>query len=119
MAFWNVFCPVYSATHDPRIRIGLGDDACVLNLSTGYPLAVTTDTMIEGIHFKIDWQTPEELGYKAVAVNLSDIAAMGAKPESILVSLGCPPQTEIRFLERLYDGMLELCRETGISITGG
>jgi thiamine-monophosphate kinase len=75
--------------------------------------------LIEDVHFRLDWHPPEQLGYKAVAVNLSDIAAMGGRPLGILVSLGCRPETSDRFLEALYQGMLQLCDEVGISILGG
>jgi len=104
---------------DERIHVAPGDDACVIDLSSGGPVVLTTDMLIEGIHFRLDWQEPEELGYKAVAVNLSDVAAMGARPGWILVSLGCPRETEEGFLDALYRGMLGLCDESRVVIAGG
>lgn len=96
-----------------------GDDACVVSLPSRDSLILTTDMLVERIHFRLDWQTPEELGYKAIAVNLSDIAAMGGSPLWVLVSLACHPDQDETFLKELYQGMLSCCDETGTLIAGG
>lgn len=101
------------------VLVGPGDDACVLDLGGPQPLAMTTDMLVEGEHFSLKWHPPGKLGRKAVAVNLSDLAAMGAQSEAILVSLACPENTPLDFLDELYAGMLELCRESGVSLAGG
>src|SRR5256885_16661695 len=74
----------------PGTLLGPGDDAAVLAAPDGRVVA-TTDILVENVHFRLDWSTPRQVGRKAVAVNLSDIAAMGAVPTGVLVGLGCSP----------------------------
>ncbi len=79
----------------------------------------TTDTMVEGVHFTrktIPWQ---DLGWKSVAANISDVASMGGSPTYALITLGLPPNTEVGDLESLYQGMLEVSNEYGLAIVGG
>jgi thiamine-monophosphate kinase len=78
-------------------------------------VVVTQDTLVEGVHFRLDWTTWRELGYKAAAVNLSDLAASGAEPEALLVTLGAPPGTELDDLLELYTGL----NEPGVPVVGG
>ncbi len=104
---------------EARLRIGPGDDACVVEPPAGVPIVLTTDMLIEGIHFRLDWQKPDELGWKAIAANLSDVAAMGARTAWVLISLGCPADTEVALLDNLYRGMLDLCEISGVTIVGG
>lgn len=80
---------------------------------------LTTDMLVEGVHFKWDYFKPEDLGWKSIAVNLSDIAATGGKPHWVLVSMGVPPDHPISILERVYSGMEACCREFGCTIVGG
>jgi thiamine-monophosphate kinase len=77
--------------------------------------AVTQDILVEGVHFRLDWTSWRDLGYKAAAVNLSDLAAMGATPEGVLVSLALPPETEVADVLELYKGL----NETGVPVAGG
>jgi thiamine-monophosphate kinase len=93
----------------------LDDDAAVLLPSPGASLVATTDILVEGLHFRTDWSSAADIGYKAAAVNISDLAAMGARPRWLLVALGVPASTEIAFLEELYAGL----GESGIQIVGG
>ena len=79
---------------------GIEDDAA--ELSGG--LVVTQDALVENVHFRLDWTTWRELGYKAAAVNLSDLAAAGAVPEALLVTLGAPAETEVDDVLELYAG---------------
>lgn len=102
-----------------RVIQGIGDDAAVLLSPSGYLLLASTDMLVEGIHFTLDTATPFELGYKAAAVNISDIAAMGGLPEEILISLGLYPRQEVEFVDELYRGLKECCREYGVNIIGG
>ena len=78
-------------------------------------LVVTQDALVEGVHFRLDWTTYRDLGYKAAAVNLSDLAASGAEPEALLVSLGAPEETELDDVLELYAGL----NEPGVPIAGG
>jgi thiamine-monophosphate kinase len=77
--------------------------------------AVTQDVLVEGVHFRLEWTSWRDLGYKAAAVNLSDLAAMGATPEGLLVSLALPPETEVEDVLELYQGLAE----TGVPVLGG
>ena len=84
--------------------VGSGDDAAVVSTSNNR-FVVTTDTMIEGNDFKTEWSTAFDLGWKAVATNISDLAAMGAKPTALVVALAVPKETEITWLEQFADGL--------------
>lgn len=102
-----------------RVVKGIGDDAAVLLSPAGYLILASTDMLVEGIHFTLDTATPFELGYKAAAVNISDIAAMGGLPEEILISIGLYPYQEVEFVDELYRGIKECCRQYGVNIIGG
>ena len=84
--------------------VGSGDDAAVVKTSNDR-FVVTTDTMIEGHDFKTEWSSAFDLGWKAVATNISDVAAMGAKPTALVVALAVPKETEITWLEQFADGL--------------
>jgi len=84
--------------------VGSGDDAAVVKTSNDR-FVVTTDTMIEGNDFKTEWSSAFDLGWKAVATNISDVAAMGAKPTALVVALAVPKETEITWLEQFADGL--------------
>ena len=84
--------------------LGSGDDAAVVRTSNDQ-FVVTTDTMIEGNDFKTEWSSAFDLGWKAVATNISDVAAMGAKPTALVVALAVPSETEIAWLEQFADGL--------------
>src|ERR671911_2162972 len=78
-------------------------------------LVVTQDALVEGVHFRLEWTSWRDLGYKAAAVNLSDLAAMGADPEGLLVSLAVPPETSADDVLELYEGL----NEAGVPVVGG
>ncbi|MGE5690314.1 MAG: thiamine-phosphate kinase [Pseudomonadota bacterium] len=78
-------------------------------------LVVTQDSLVEGVHFRLDWLSHRELGYRAGAVNVSDLSAAGAEPEALLVSLGAPPDTRVEDVVELYEGLAEL----GVRVVGG
>lgn len=103
---------------DPRVVIGPGDDAAVLTVETGRVVA-TTDCLVEGTHFRWDLCGPEDVGYKAVSVNLSDLAAMGARPTSLLVGWCLPDEMGDATVLRVARGMAEACREFGVGVSGG
>nr|WP_170210289.1 thiamine-phosphate kinase [Saccharopolyspora antimicrobica] len=102
----------------PGTVLGPGDDAAVLAAPDGRVVA-TTDVLVEQVHFRLDWSTPHQVGRKAVAVNLSDIAAMGAVPTGLLVGLGCAPDLPAKVADELLDGMWEEAQQLGIGIIGG
>ena len=101
----------------PGVVLGVGDDAAVIE--TGPLTLVTADSLIEGVHFRREWSPPRLLGRKALTVNLSDIAAMAGVPRYATVSLCLPPDVPMKFVDGLYDGLLERARETGVQIVGG
>ena len=103
---------------DERLLIGIGDDAAAWKGDASIQLA-TVDSFIQDVHFPSGTAPWNELGWKALAVNLSDIAAMGGTPRYALVSLALPEDTEVDDVTALYTGMLELARECGVAIIGG
>ncbi len=101
-----------------NLIIGIGDDAAAWQGDSSIQLA-TTDALVQDIHFNLNVITWEELGWKALAVNLSDIAAMGGIPKYALVSLALPGDLEIERVCELYQGMVDLTQEFGVVIAGG
>ena len=101
-----------------RIRLGIGDDAAAWDAPAGTRV-LTTDTLVEGVHFELDHIGWSDLGWKAMAVNLSDVAAMGCRPLYFLVTLGLRRRLPADGLVEMYQGMLESCRRFGGTIVGG
>ena len=101
-----------------RLTGGIGDDAAVWQSGPGTQV-LTTDTMVEGVHFRTDLASRREIGWKALAVNLSDVAAMGCEPRVSVVSLGLDPGLDISVVSELYEGMLDACDAHGGEIVGG
>ena len=91
-----------------NVLVGPGDDSAVLAAPDGR-FCVTTDTMIEGHDFKLEWSSAYDLGWKAVATNAADVAAMGAVPTSLVIAMGVPSDTEVRWLEGFVDGANAAC----------
>lgn len=102
----------------PGTLLGPGDDAAVLAAPDGRVVA-TTDVLVQDVHFRLDWSTPRQVGRKAIAVNLSDIAAMGAVPTGLLVGLGCSPDVATSLVDELAAGMWEEAGGVGIGLVGG
>ena len=100
------------------MTLGIGDDAAAWRSRDSMEMT-TTDTMVEGVHFLHDFLSWRDLGWKALAVNLSDISAMGGLPLHALVTLGLKPQTGVDDVKSMYEGMLSACREYGCAIAGG
>ncbi|MFT4136141.1 thiamine-phosphate kinase [Microbacterium sp.] len=100
--------------------VGPGDDAAVLAVPGGR-VVVTTDTLVHGPDFRLAWSSGRDLGFKAAAVNLADIAGMGARPIALLVALAMPAHTDIRFVEELAAGLREACDTLapGCAVEGG
>lgn len=101
-----------------RVVLGVGDDAAVLKPPTG-KLLLTVDALVEGIHFDFKFCEPSEVGRKALAVNESDIVAMGGKASAALVSLGVSNHVPESVLEQIYEGMADYAREQSIDVVGG
>jgi thiamine-monophosphate kinase len=100
------------------VLVGIGDDGAVVERPGGN-LVATVDMQVEGIHFDRRWISADALGRRALAVNLSDLAAMGAAPKYALVSLGLSRDTTEAFLEEVYKGLSALAREAGVCVIGG
>jgi len=100
------------------VRIGIGDDAAWLDCRN-HSLLVTSDLLIEGIHFNLKWTSFYALGYKSLAVNLSDIAAMGGRPNYLILSLGIPVDFKAEKVEEFYRGIRALASQSGVALVGG
>jgi thiamine-monophosphate kinase len=98
---------------------GIGDDCAVLSSGSDSVLLVTTDTLVEGSHFTIANTAPEGLGYKLLAVSLSDIAAMGGTPRDAVLAVSAPGTFDAGYLERVFDGLFACGRRFGVNIVGG
>jgi len=100
--------------------LGPGDDAAVVSAPDGR-FVVTTDMMIQGPDFRLAWSTPHDLGWKAAATNLSDVAAMGARPTALVVAIAAPPSTPVSVLEGIADGLRDCCEALapGCGVVGG
>jgi thiamine-monophosphate kinase len=101
-----------------RLAAGIGDDAAAWK-SLGLTTLATTDCLVQDVHFRLGETAWRDLGWKALAVNLSDIAAMGGRAGYALVTLGLPADTEVEDIVELYEGMLELGNRHGVVIAGG
>jgi thiamine-monophosphate kinase len=115
---------VFADNHTVKTQLlGIGDDCAVIplpNTSAHEKLEiVTSDMLLEGSHFRLDWISAEELGYKSLAVNLSDIAAMGGTPTAIFLSLGLPADTSLEWVDGFLDGFLGLAKEHNVPLMGG
>lgn len=102
-----------------EIPVGLGDDAAAVSVKAGRLLLATTDTLVEEVHFRRAWAKPWHIGYKAMAVNVSDIAAMGGIPTYALVSLAVPGSLPVSWVEEFYRGLEACAAQWGVRIIGG
>lgn len=98
---------------------GIGDDCAVIGLNDRECLLVTTDLLVERVHFMKDWAPPDALGEKALAVNLSDIAACGGTPRDAFLSLAIPEDVEVEWLDGFYSGIMRLARAHQVNLLGG
>jgi thiamine-monophosphate kinase len=102
-----------------QILVGPGDDAAVIETGRNQRLVVTTDALVENVHFSRAWVRPADIGHKALAVNLSDLASMGATPRWALVSLALPDALPVADVDELTEGLAAIARAHGVSIAGG
>lgn len=101
------------------VIVGIGDDAAVLRGREGYETVMTTDMLVEGVHFLPETIPYRPLGWKMMAASLSDVAAMGGIPRHAVISLAIPPQLEVEALDDLYEGVADICRRYDTAIVGG
>ena len=102
-----------------RVLVGIGDDAAVWQPSRGNRSVITTDALVEGVHFTRDAMSAYDAGWRVLASNLSDVAAMGARPVLATVALGFPPETDPGWLLGAYDGIAALATRSRCAIAGG
>src|SRR5438552_9142622 len=105
-------------TTTPACLLGPGDDAAVV-AAPDRRVVATTDVLLEGRHFRRDWSSARDVGHRAAAANLADIAAMGAVPTALLVALCMPPNLEVAWAEELADGLAAEANRAGGSVVGG
>lgn len=104
--------------YQPSTIKGIGDDAAVIDSGTHYTL-LSTDLLMEGVHFDLTYFPLKHLGYKAIAVNVSDIAAMNGFPKQVTVSIGLSNRFSVEAIDELYAGINEACRNYNIDVVGG
>ena len=103
----------------PSVILGIGDDAAVIEPKRGMVSVITTDTLVEGVHFDRLWTPMNAIGHKALAVSLSDLAAMGATPSHVLLSLALPATTLVQAFDDIVDGLLSLANRYKTALVGG
>ena len=108
----------FSPANKTTLR-GVGDDAAVVAAGRDDGIVISTDSLLEGIDFDLTYFPLKHLGYKAVTVGVSDILAMNAKPEQLIISLGVSSKIPVEALEDLYEGMAFACKELGVDLVGG
>ncbi len=101
------------------VVVGPGDDAAVVRASGDRFLLFTCDMMVEGVHFRREWATPRQIGWKAMACNLSDIAAMGGEPRFAVASVAAPGDLDSGVAEGIAEGLIECASRYGASLVGG
>jgi len=105
--------------HTPSVIQGIGDDAAVITSQAGQWTVLTTDLLIEGVHFDLRTATMADIGFRAATANLSDVAAMGGTPQHLLVALAIPRTGTSRHVHQLYRGMMAACRPHHVGLIGG
>jgi thiamine-monophosphate kinase len=116
----QIIANIRARTHPSRrVIIGVGDDAAVLEQKQDRDLVACCDLSIEGVHFRLEWATPRMIGRKALAVTLSDVAAMGGAANFALVSVALAAGTKDEFIDEMFAGLFEEAEAFGVSIVGG
>src|SRR3954452_24299022 len=106
------------APASPHVLLGPGDDAAVLRAADGR-VAVTTDGLVEGVHFRRDWSSGYDVGRRAAAANLADVAAMGARATALVVGLAVPGDLPLDWVDALADGLRAECALAAAAVVGG
>lgn len=102
---------------DENVIVGIGDDAAVIKVKE--KMIITTDSLVEGVHFKRNFLSPEDIGWKLLIVNISDISAMGGIPKYFLLSLSLPPDIDLKFIKRFSRGIKECATLFNVKLIGG
>lgn len=101
------------------VKVGIGDDCAVYLAQEEMDQLITTDTMVEGIHFSLQFMRPYDIGYRLMAANISDIAAMGGMPKQVVISVAAPKETDVKDLQGIYMGIKDMCRKYEMNLVGG
>jgi thiamine-monophosphate kinase len=101
------------------LTLGIGDDCAVLRPRRGKEIVVTTDLSLENVHFRRDWHPPQSVGHRCLARGLSDLAAMGARPEAAFLSLALPPELTGSWMDGFFDGFMALAERYKVPLAGG
>jgi len=109
---------IYKKAKDKNVLVGIGDDAAVIKVGKKM-VVVTTDTLVDGDHFSLEYFTPKQVGKKAIEINVSDIGSMGGIPKYALVSLVLPKELDVKVIDEMYKGMRETGDKYGVEIIGG
>jgi len=102
-----------------RVRLGIGDDCAAVDLGPGETCLITTDTIVDGVHFRLDEHPADLVGRKAVGVSLSDIAAMAGRALAVVSAVAIPAECPVDLAERVCTGIAEACHEFGVDLVGG
>ena len=103
----------------PSVLLGIGDDAAALLPTPGHVTLITSDMLLEGVHFDLSFGDPQSLGRKSLSVNLSDLAAMGAYPRHFLLGIALPKEMSVEFMDGFMSGILEQAERFGATLVGG
>jgi thiamine-monophosphate kinase len=101
------------------VHLGIGDDCAVLRPRPGRDLTITTDMSLEGVHFRRDWHPSDSIGHRCLARGLSDLAAMGARPEAAFLSLAMPTALTGVWMDGFFEGFFRLAKQAGVALAGG
>ena len=101
------------------VSLGIGDDCAVLHPRQGEEIVVTTDLSLENVHFRRDWHPPQSVGHRCLARGLSDLAAMGARPEAAFLSLALPAELTGKWMEGFFNGLMALAERSRVQLAGG
>lgn len=104
---------------NPELKLGIGDDAAVLRPAPHNDLAISSETLIEGIDFDLSWHPLRYLGHKLVTIGVSDVIAMGATPSSLLINLSLTTKFSVEMVYEFYEGVRQACEEYGCDLAGG
>lgn len=102
-----------------KVLVPNGDDAAAWFTESKYANVITTDAQVEGVHFDLKYTSPVAVGRKLMSVNLSDVAAMGARPRYVLLSICIPPETRVDTAQKIAHGIREMCKLNGVAVIGG
>jgi thiamine-monophosphate kinase len=110
---------IRSRFQSPLLSVGIGDDAAVFDVPAGHSLVYCSDLLVENTHFLRDTHPPDSVGYKAVAVNVSDVGAMGGTPMVLAISLAAPGDLEVAWVDAFYSGIEKACKDFEVAVAGG